>query len=300
MNSNLFKYKIYPYTVVSSDILSDIVTYPSISNNLENKEDNYDEINIFNSASNTISNTIPNDKLQIQSTYNQIAKQFSQTRYKMWPGVKNFLLSLPEKYYILDAGCGNGKNMLETKHKFYGIDLSDELLKEAMKKTVDKTNIIGFVQGSIIKMNTIKNDSFDAVISIAVIHHLETQNERVTAIKEMIRVCKNGGVILFTVWKLEDNDVYEKGKTISEDTHNKLIMWKDVKNGMSYDRFYHFFTYEEIFSLIKEITNDLINSSANFTVFPNFTSSAKIQSKEIDRCQITEEANNYYVKLYLT
>ena len=206
----------------------------------------------------------------------------------MWPGVKQFLLSLSESYYILDAGCGNGKNMLDTSHNFYGIDLSDELLKEAKRKTADKTNIAGLEQLSVTNMNTIKPNTFDAVMSIAVIHHLETQNERINAIKEMIRVCKNDGTILLTVWKLEDNDVYEKGKSITTDTHNKLIMWKDVKNNISYDRFYHFFSHEEIIELIKLINEELIS---------DLTCE---KSKYIKDCKITEEANNYYIKMYLS
>lgn len=245
---------------------------------LDNTEsDSFEQINIYDTT-----------QFQTQSTYNQIAQQFSQTRYKMWPGVKQFLLSLPESYNILDAGCGNGKNMLETQHNFYGIDLSDELLKEAKRKTINKTNIMGFEQLSITNMNTIKSNTFDAVMSIAVIHHLETQNERINAIKEMIRVCKNGSAILLTVWKLEDNDVYEKGKSITTDTHNKLIMWKDVKNNISYDRFYHFFSHEEIIELIKLINEELISDSTCE------------KSKYIKDCKITEEANNYYIKMYLS
>ena len=37
-----------------------------------------------------------------------------------------------------------------------------------------------------------RNDSFDLVISIAVLHHISTQERRLQAISECVRVCKPG------------------------------------------------------------------------------------------------------------
>jgi ubiquinone/menaquinone biosynthesis C-methylase UbiE len=226
------------------------------------------------------------------NTYNQIAKQFSQTRYKIWPGVKKFLNSIPDNAFILDAGCGNGKNMLETNHNFFGIDTSKMLIQIAKEKTKSKTNIIGFDLVSICNMETINNNTYDAIISIAVLHHLSSLIDRITAIKEMIRVCKVGGSILFTVWKLESNEVYDKGLSVVDklpidtiDPHDKIILWKDPFNSNKiHKRFYHFFTFKELIELIELI-------KAVETVPDN---------KYIKSYKITEEANNYYVNLQLS
>lgn len=44
---------------------------------------------------------------------------------------------------------------------------------------------------------------FDAVISIAVVHHLSSQARRVQAIRELVRVVRGGGQILVYVWAME-------------------------------------------------------------------------------------------------
>ncbi|KAE9454250.1 hypothetical protein C3L33_13849, partial [Rhododendron williamsianum] len=46
----------------------------------------------------------------------------------------------------------------------------------------------------------------DAAISIAVLHHLSTESRRKKAIDELIRVVKNGGLVLITVWAVEQED----------------------------------------------------------------------------------------------
>ncbi|KAL0940713.1 tRNA (uracil-5-)-methyltransferase trm9 [Colletotrichum truncatum] len=45
----------------------------------------------------------------VHSVYEAIAPHFSSTRYKPWPLVASFLLSLSPGSVGLDAGCGNGK-----------------------------------------------------------------------------------------------------------------------------------------------------------------------------------------------
>ncbi|RHN74032.1 putative tRNA (carboxymethyluridine(34)-5-O)-methyltransferase [Medicago truncatula] len=46
----------------------------------------------------------------------------------------------------------------------------------------------------------------DAAISIAVLHHLSTENRRRKAIEELVRVVKKGGLVLITVWAVEQED----------------------------------------------------------------------------------------------
>ena len=144
--------------------------------------------------------------------YKNTANDFSRTRYKIWHGVKTFLNSIPTNSIILDAGCGNGKNMMETEHKFIAYDSCYELIELAKSKVIEnnKTNIINFILGDVQKL-PFESDSFDAVMSIAVIHHISNEIERFTAFKEMIRVCKPKGSILITVWKAESNPVFDSG-----------------------------------------------------------------------------------------
>ena len=48
-----------------------------------------------------------------------------------------------------------------------------------------------------------KDDSFDAVLSIAVIHHIATTERRVRAIRELARILRVGGRIIISVWSME-------------------------------------------------------------------------------------------------
>ena len=48
-----------------------------------------------------------------------------------------------------------------------------------------------------------KDDSFDAVMSIAVIHHIATTERRVRAIRELARILRVGGRIIISVWSME-------------------------------------------------------------------------------------------------
>ena len=48
-----------------------------------------------------------------------------------------------------------------------------------------------------------RTDSFDAVISIAVIHHLSSHCRRLRAVRELVRVAIEGGRILVYVWAME-------------------------------------------------------------------------------------------------
>ena len=48
-----------------------------------------------------------------------------------------------------------------------------------------------------------RSNAFDAVLCIAVIHHLSTRERRVDALRELVRVTRPGGKVLVYVWAME-------------------------------------------------------------------------------------------------
>ncbi len=48
-----------------------------------------------------------------------------------------------------------------------------------------------------------RNDQFDGIICIAVIHHLSTLARRQAAVVEMARILRPGGSMLLYVWAME-------------------------------------------------------------------------------------------------
>ena len=75
--------------------------------------------------------------MSVQKFYDVNSNDFSNTRYSIWDVVKKFNDSINSKSYILDAGCGNGKNMIylqNQSHNVIGIDFSDGLLEICKEK----------------------------------------------------------------------------------------------------------------------------------------------------------------------
>ena len=75
------------------------------------------------------------DKMEIEKAnvfqiYSQIAKHFNNTRHYKWRSVEDFLDSLPHGSFVLDLGCGNGRNMENTKSEVKKSLISANLIDE--------------------------------------------------------------------------------------------------------------------------------------------------------------------------
>ncbi|KAJ1406799.1 S-adenosyl-L-methionine-dependent methyltransferase [Sesbania bispinosa] len=129
-------------------------------------------------SSMSVKSTPEIEKKFVHHVYDAIAPHFSSTRFAKWPKVATFLSSLPSGSLVLDAGCGNGKYL----------DRGHEVL------VADAVNL------------PYRTGFGDAAISIAVLHHLSTEDRRRKAIEELVRVVKKGGLVLITVWAVEQED----------------------------------------------------------------------------------------------
>ncbi|XP_027338794.1 tRNA (carboxymethyluridine(34)-5-O)-methyltransferase [Abrus precatorius] len=140
------------------------------------------------------------EKKFVHHVYDAIAPHFSSTRFAKWPKVAAFLSSLQSGSLVLDAGCGNGKYLgLNHDCFFIGCDISPSLIKICSDRghevlVADAVNL------------PYRTGFGDAAISIAVLHHLSTENRRRKAIEELVRVVKKGGLVLITVWAVEQED----------------------------------------------------------------------------------------------
>ena len=179
---------------------------------------------------------------KVKDFYNSYSERFSQTRYAVWDVVKNFNSSIDPKSKILDAGCGNGKNMAYLQnegHTINGIDFSDSLLDICKEKSLN-------VKNSDIRNLPFQDNTFDYVISIAVIHHLSSYCEQDNAIRELLRVTRKGGKVLFTVWAVEQD---EHSRRYLESGPN-LIPFEDTV------RYYYVFNKKTFQELISRYTVD--------------------------------------------
>lgn len=174
--------------------------------------------------------------INVRNTYNNIANHFSDTRFKVWNCTKDFLNSITSNSIGLEVGCGNGKNMMfRSDIKIEGIDICDKFVDMCKKKNLN------VVQGDMTNL-PYKDEQFDFVFSIAVLHHLDTLEKRIQAIKEMFRVCKKDGNIFVLVWAFEQEES-SKRKFKSKD---EMVSWFSREDGNTYYRYYHLYSKDEL------------------------------------------------------
>lgn len=164
----------------------------------------------------------------VHDVYNEIAQHFSQTRYKPWPIVQEFLETRPSKSIGVDVGCGNGKYVAVNPDLFIiGSDYSTGLIDQAVQlHRGEKCNDLMVADGLNLPHNS---NTFDFAISIAVIHHFADEERRISAIAEILRVLEKGGQTLIYCWALEQEKSRRGYKEGME--QDVLVPWVLVKKG---------------------------------------------------------------------
>ena len=158
----------------------------------------------------------------------------------------------------MDAGCGNGKNLLDLEHVIkFASDRSLPFCEMASKNAgcdavqADIARDIG---------KAFRNGLFDAVIAIAVIHHIPDLAGRVAALQEIHRLLRHGGRALVYVWAMEQKKGTVGARSFeSQDIYvpwnlqSKYLKPEDgVPEGqiVPMQRYYHVFEEEEFKSLL--------------------------------------------------
>ena len=190
--------------------------------------------------------------LTVQESYDKIAKFFSNTRVFTWKWTDNFISSISKNSFVLDLGSGNGRNTKYNNHIIFGLDISFEQLKMNKLNNINK-KINCDIQANMIKI-PFKDNSFDAIISIASFHHLSTNNERIMCLQEMKRVLKSGGKILISVWSINQP---KKTKRKFINYGDTIVNWNTNKkdndgNFIIIPRYYYIFELNEIKSLLEK------------------------------------------------
>lgn len=186
----------------------------------------------------------------VHYVYEQIANKFNHTRFSHWNIVKNFLDELPKYSLVADIGTGNGKYLDYRKDiTFIGNDMCNNLLNIIADK--NKSSNICCADALHLPY---RHDTFDAVISVAVFHHISNKNNRQRFIKEIIKVLKPNGIGLITVWARE-----QVIKDQWEDIGNNdfFVPWVDTEKSITYNRYYHLYSHNELMLIFEEFNNEL-------------------------------------------
>jgi ubiquinone/menaquinone biosynthesis C-methylase UbiE len=184
----------------------------------------------------------------VANTYNTIAKSFDKTRYSIWNCVKVFISRLDKNDTIIEIGCGNGKNLMHLQSngfkKVSGCDISSEFVNICTNKQLN------VIEADILNL-PYQSNTFDAVLCVAVIHHLITENDRIMAIKELFRITKQNGLIFISVTSVEKP--FSKHCKKLNDKNDFAIDW----NCSGSERFYHLFEDQELEKLCNIAKYDL-------------------------------------------
>ncbi len=174
----------------------------------------------------------------VNNVYEDIATHFSNTRQYQWKWISDFFSELKINSVVYDLGCGNGRNMKTKGLEMYGIDNCTKFVEICNSQGLNVTN-------ACITNLPFSNKSANAIICIAVFHHLFCYEQRLTALLEMKRVLKKGGIILLSFWSIN-----QPLKTRRVFTHygDTIVPWN--KFGNIYNRYYYIFEIKEFETLV--------------------------------------------------
>ena len=164
-------------------------------------------------------------------------------------------LNLQKGQKVLDLGCGNGRLyelLVPYGIEYYGVDLSDELVKIAKKNVPDGK----IMQGDITDL-PYEDSEFDLIISVATLHHIPSKEKRLKTVQEMHRVLKSGGEALTSVWYFWDQWKYVKQIIASFfaanglDSGDFMMSWKTGKGELKTHRYFHAWRKTELRNILK-------------------------------------------------
>ncbi|XP_045520636.1 uncharacterized protein LOC123711843 [Pieris brassicae] len=134
------------------------------------------------------------ERAYVHDVYDQAGEDEPSERA---PAVTTFLKELEPGALVCDVGCGNGKYLSVNPSVFaVGGDRCTRLSTQAHQPN---NEVVVCDNLSL----PFRDESFDAVLSIAVVHHFATVERRAMALRELARITRIGGRLLLTVWAME-------------------------------------------------------------------------------------------------
>lgn len=191
---------------------------------------------------------------KVKDDYEIIAADYSASRPASWRELSIFNDLVKDGDRVLDLGCGNGRliELFVGKNIDYlGVDNSKNLIDIAKKHHPNNN----FLLADALNLS-LEDKTFDAIFSIAVLHHIPSRELRIKFFNEAKRILKPNGILVLTVWNLLTRKTILsylrcsllKGLGLSKlDFGDLFVSWSDKAN-----RYYHLFSKGELERLAKE------------------------------------------------
>ena len=155
---------------------------------------------------------------QTLNYYNQNAKAYNEKTKNadMQKQYERFIFYLPEKAYILDFGCGSGRDskfFIEHGYEVTAIDGSEKMCEMASKNIGQEVKCMRFDQLS-------DESKYDGIWACSSILHVERENLP-DILRRLIRALKEDGVI-YTTFKIGDKCEVRGGRFFNDMTKELL------------------------------------------------------------------------------
>ncbi len=159
---------------------------------------------------------------------------------------------------ILEIGAGTGRYTHYFARKGYNVD-AVELMEcniKVLKSNILPKETITVYQGDAVDLNDINDNTYDITLLLGPMYHLYTESDKLAALREAIRVTKQGGII-FSAYCNNDMTAYSFGflkGNFKNKRYDSLI---------DYETFKLESTPEEIFTLYRKEEIDRLMSNFN-------------------------------------
>ncbi len=180
--------------------------------------------------------------------YDVIAGDWNKHRTKPISALALFIGEVKKTDIMLDAGCGNARNLIEIARrcrKAVGMDSSKKMLEFAAGR-INKAGLdekTELVCADVCAL-PFYDGEFDKVFCLAVLHHLP-KARRLKAFREIARVLKKGGRLYVSEWNRDQKKFDGMGERVR-------VPWK-MPNGSSVNRRYYLSSEKEM-ALLAEKT----------------------------------------------
>lgn len=190
--------------------------------------------------------------MDLKLTYNRIAKDWANDHSddSWWVnGTEKYVSFLPKGGFVLDVGCGNGeksKYFADKGFKVTGVDFSEEMIKLAKSHVPLATFFVKDIKEPLKLENM-----FDGVFAQAVLLHMP-KKEVLDVIKNMTTPLKPGGYLYIAVKETKLGEPEEQ-------------MVKESDYGYEYERFFSYFTLEEMENYLKQAGLAVVHKETTFS-----------------------------------
>ncbi len=150
-------------------------------------------------------------------------------------GTVEFLTTMRyiEKYlkpgnHVLEIGAGTGRYSHTLARQGYVVD-AVELIEhniEIFQKNTLETENISIIQGNALDLSSFPDNQYDVTLLLGPLYHLYNKEDKQQAIREAIRVTKQGGII-FAAYVISDGCLLDEGFN-----RGNISVSEYVKNGL--------------------------------------------------------------------